>query len=227
MAYLANSPSKRWLSDQTQAALEGTSETHGYELPLVDDESAGADLLARGIPIGLMHSMGTMDEVALRADAAAVTRITHGSPVAFTLVEAVARAVAIAARQETPLGDLRLAVAVGLPDGEVRNVLSQEAFADPRSAVSVLASALDVAGSAGSFQEALEESVVPGGATDARATLVGALYAGHHGSAAIPQRLIDGLESRIYVSLAVPWFYRTVARLRGRAIELRADFGWP
>ena len=81
----------------------------------MDDESAGADLLARGIPIGLMHSMGTMDEVALRADAAAVTRITHGSPVAFTLVEAVARAVAIAARQETPLGDLRLAVAVGLP----------------------------------------------------------------------------------------------------------------
>ena len=43
--------------------------------------------------------------------------------------------------------------------------------------------------------------------------------------ALFPQRFIDDLESRIYVSLAVPWFYRTVARLQGRAIELRVDFG--
>jgi ADP-ribosylglycohydrolase len=225
MAYLANSPSKRWLSDQTLVALGGLSEAHEHQVPLVDDESVGADLLARGIPIGLMHSMGSGDEDALRADAAAVARITHGSPLAMTLVEAVARAVAIAARHETPLADLREAVAAGLPEGEVRSALDSGDAADSRSAVSVLASALGIAGSATSFQGALGESVAPGRATDARATLAGALYGGHHGSAVIPQRLIDGLEARIYVSLAVPWFYRTVAKLRGRAIELRADFG--
>jgi ADP-ribosylglycohydrolase len=225
MAYLANSPSKRWLSDQTLASLGGLSEAHEYQFPLVDDESVGADLLARGIPVGLMHSMGDMDEDALRADAAAVTRITHGSPLAMTLVEAVARAVAIAARHETPLADLREAVVAGLPEGEVRTALSKRDSVDSQSPGSVLASAIEIAGSASSFQDALEVAVAPGGATDARAALIGALYGGHHGSTVIPQRLIDGLEARIYVSLAVPWFYRTIARLRGRAIELRADFG--
>jgi ADP-ribosylglycohydrolase len=172
-----------------------------------------------------MHSMGTLDDASLRADAAAVTRITHGSPLAMTLVEAAARAVAIAARHERPLSDLRQDVAAGLPEGEVRRALGQGDSEDSHLPVAVLMSALDLAGSATSFQGALEDSVAPGGATDARAALVGALYGGHHGSAAIPLRLIDGLEARIYVSLAVPWFYRTVAKLRGRAIELRADFG--
>jgi hypothetical protein len=123
------------------------------------------------------------------------------------------------------LDELSLAIAEGLPDGQVREVLIGSSDGDRSEPTLVLRSALDIVGAATSFQDALEHAVAMGGATDARSSLVGALYGGHHGSAAIPQRLIDELEARIYVSLAVPWFYRTVARLRGRAIDLRADFG--
>ena len=225
MAYLAGSTSRRWLSDETAAALDGRSEEYEYQLPLVDDEDVGADILARGIPIGLMHSMGAFDGAALRTDTSAVTRITHGSPLALTLVEAVARAVALAARGSMQLDQLPSSVAKGLPDGRVHAVLGGLHDEDRSAPTQVLRSALDIVGAATSFQAALEQAVAMGGATDARSSLVGALYGGHYGSAAIPQRLIDDLEARIYVSLAVPWFYRTVARLRGRAIDFRTDFG--
>jgi ADP-ribosylglycohydrolase len=225
MSYLARSPSRRWLSDETAAALDGRSEVHEYQFPLVDDEHVSADVLARGIPIGLMHSMGAFDEAALRTDASLVTRITHGSPLALTLVEAVARAVALAARGPTELDQLDLSVAERLPAGQVHAALAGSSDGAQSEPTQVLTSALDIVGAATSFEDALEQAVAMGGATDARSSLVGALYGGHHGSAAIPQRLIDDLEARIYVSLAVPWFYRTVARLRGRAIDLRADFG--
>jgi ADP-ribosylglycohydrolase len=225
MSYLARSPSRRWLSDETATALDGRSEEHEYQLPLVDDEQVSADILARGIPIGLMHSMGAYNAAALRADASLVARITHGSPLALTLVEAVARAVALSARGASQLDQLTLLIAEDLPDGQVRVALTEPEIGERSEPTRVLTSALDIIGVASSFQDALERAVALGGSTDARSTLVGALYSGHHGSATIPQRLIDGLEARIYVSLAVPWFYRTVARLRGRAIDLRADFG--
>jgi len=225
MSYLARSTSRRWLSGETAAALDGRSEEHEYQLPLVDDEHVSADILARGIPIGLMHSMGAFNEAELRADASLVARITHGSPLALTLVEAVAGAVALSARGEKQLDQLPVLVAEDLPDGQVRVALTESEIGERSDPTQVLTSALDIVGAASSFQDALERAVAMGGSTDARSTLVGALYGGHHGSATIPQRLIDDLEARIYVSLAVPWFYRTVARLRGRAIDLRADFG--
>jgi ADP-ribosylglycohydrolase len=224
MAYLARSPSRRWLSAEVIAALDSRSEEYEYQVPLVDDEPIGADILARGIPVGLMHSMSALDDLALRGDATAVTRVTHGSPMAMSLVEAVARAVALASRRGIALDELRSLVASDLPDGRVRQAMLGVDDSEDTPAIQALISALDIAGSSSSFQDGLERSVVLGGATDARSTLVGALFGGHHGSAAIPQELIDGLEARIYVSLAVPWFYRTVARLRGRAIDLRSDF---
>ena len=225
MAYLARSTSRRWLSDTTALALDGRSEEHEYQLPLVDDEQVDADILARGIPIGLMHSMGAFDEQRLRADASLVTRITHGSPLALTLVEGAARAVSLAARGSLTLDRLRGLVAEGLLDGQVKSALFRTDETQSTEPTRVLISALDIVSAASSFQNALELSVALGGPTDARTALVGALFGGNRGSAAIPQHLIDGLEARIYVSLAVPWFYRTVARMRGRAIELRADFG--
>ncbi|HYP61705.1 MAG TPA: ADP-ribosylglycohydrolase family protein, partial [Thermomicrobiales bacterium] len=110
-------------------------------------------------------------------------------------------------------------------DGQVKSALFRTDETQSTEPTRVLISALDIVSAASSFQNALELSVALGGPTDARTALVGALFGGNRGSAAIPQHLIDGLEARIYVSLAVPWFYRTVARMRGRAIELRADFG--
>jgi ADP-ribosylglycohydrolase len=227
MSYLTRSDSRRWMTDETATALQDRSEQHQFQLPLVDDECVNPDVLARGIPIGLMHSMGAPDEAAIRSDVSAVTRITHGSPLAMSAVEAVARAVAMAARHELALDQLRAEVASQLPDGAVREALERHGadLSESHEVVATLMSALTVVETATAFEDVLERAVAPGGATDTRAALAAAIYGAHHGSGVIPQRLIDGLESRIFVSLAAPWFYRTIARLRGRAIDFRPGMG--
>jgi ADP-ribosylglycohydrolase len=228
MSYLARSDSRRWMSEETANTLDERSEQAGFQLPLVDDELVHAEVLARGIPIGLMHSLGTFDGGALRSDVGAVTRITHGSPLALSAAEAVARGIALAARHQVPLNKIGLEIAEELPDGRIRQALvrgESELEEADEPAISTLVSALSISGEAASFESALTEAVSLGGATDARAALVGAIFGAHNGASAIPQRFIDGLEPRIYVSLAAPSFYRTVARLRGRAIDFRIDFG--
>ncbi len=226
MSYLARADSRRWMSAEVAAALDGASEAAGFQLPLVDDEVVGADILARGIPIGLMHSMGALNDSRLRSEVELVTRVTHGSPLACSLVEAVARAMSHASRQSRTLNELKAVVAEELPDGEVRTALLTEAAAQAKtSPAATLIEAIEIASAASTFDDVLQRSVAPGGPADARAALAGALFAGHKGSSVIPQRFIDGLESRIYVSLAVPWFYRTVARRSGRVVDIRSSAG--
>ena len=222
MNYLARGDSRKWMTTGTAEVLDERSEAAEFRLPLVDDEVVEPDILARGVPIGLMHSMGQFHPAKLRAEAEAVTRITHGSPLAQSLVEAVALTMASAARQSVPLSDLSRLLLDSTGEGELRDGLINGIGVNELSDASkVLCEALAIVANAANLQEALERATCPGGATDSRASLVGALYGGYHGSAAIPQPLIDGLEPRIYVSLAVPWFYRTVARRSGRAIDLR------
>jgi ADP-ribosylglycohydrolase len=224
MAWLTRGDSRRWLHETTVAALEGPSEASDYRLPLRDDEVVGSDILARGMPIGLLHSMGPLKSDLLRSDVEAVTRITHGSPLAITLVETVSRLVAGSARGDQSIAEVVRDVSEVQDDGEVKRALGGDYTSAGEAAV-VLAEAVGLARDAENLGDLLSAAVAIGGATDSRAALAASLFAGNRGSQAIPQPFIDGLESRIYVSLAVPWFYRTVARRNGRAIELRMEQG--
>ncbi|HRA48468.1 MAG TPA: ADP-ribosylglycohydrolase family protein [Thermomicrobiales bacterium] len=222
MAWLARGDSSRWLHPTTQMAIGGLSEEHGYSMPLIDDELVGADVLARALPIGLLHSMGKYDRQRLIEDAEHVTRITHGSPVSLSVVATAAQIVALTVRGGTAIEDVIQSVLDELPDGDVKRALKGEPDGCSEPA-RVLTEAIALATSAESFGQILSDAVAMGGAADSRAALAAALFAGHEGSQVIPQKLIDELESRIYVSLAVPWFYRTVAKRNGRAIDLRVQ----
>jgi ADP-ribosyl-[dinitrogen reductase] hydrolase len=220
MAWLARGESRRWLHPTTLAALEGSSEEHDYRLPLRDDEIVGADMIARGLPIGLLHSMGKLDSETLNADAETIARITHGSPLAHSVVQTAARMIADVTRASDSIEQSIAAIRETTGVGAVSLALDGERDDVPEVAV-VLAEAAQLAVESVSFESLLQTAVEAGGASDSRAAFAAALYAGHKGTAVIPQRLIDDLESRIYVSLAVPWFYRTVAKRNGRAIDLR------
>lgn len=229
MSYLARSDSRRWMSEQTLEALDGRTEEHDYQLPLVDDELVTGEVAARGIPIGLIHSIGTLNSSMLTRETAIVTRITHGSPLAQSAVETVALAMSIAARKTAQLDEITPLLLEAMPDGEVRDAIVQTssgAELDPEDTASaVIASSLAIAGTANSLEQCLQAATELGGATDSRAAIAGALYGGYHGGSAIPQRFIDDLEARIYVSLAVPWFFRTAARRAGMLIDLRHHGG--
>ncbi len=58
LAFLAVGESKRWMGDETRAALERASESLVYRVALDEDGPATGDVAARGIPIGLIHAVG-------------------------------------------------------------------------------------------------------------------------------------------------------------------------
>ena len=58
-----------------------------------------------------------------------------------------------------------------------------------------------------SFADAVFAAANAGGASDTVGAIAGALAGAYGGDTSVPQPLIDGLGSRIYVSLAAPWFY--------------------
>jgi len=62
-----------------------------------------------------------------------------------------------------------------------------------------------------------------GGATDTVAAISGALVGAYGGDTSIPQDLINDLGSRIYISLAAPWYFRTAQARAGILLTLRPD----
>jgi ADP-ribosyl-[dinitrogen reductase] hydrolase len=236
MAFLAVGESKRWMGDDTRAALARAADTLVYRVPLNEDGPATGDVAARGIAIGLIHAVGTFRAEELRADAEVVTRLTHGSPLAIAATTAVAFAVQLAARGEVLAAEWAKATAEFVSVGEVAERLTEaaELFAAGESseravailgngieASSVVAAAIYAAMGAANFDEAVFTAVNAGGATDARGAIAGAIAGATRGAGGIPQRWIDNLEGRIYVSLAAPWFHRTALRRSGLVIDLR------
>jgi ADP-ribosylglycohydrolase len=75
------------------------------------------------------------------------------------------------------------------------------------------------------FENAVFAAVNAGGATDTVGALTGALAGAAGGASGIPQDLIDGLEGRIYVSLAAPWLHKAARQRAGHQIDLRPVHG--
>jgi ADP-ribosyl-[dinitrogen reductase] hydrolase len=236
VVYLTRGESKQWMSGDTLAALQAADASLNFQVPINEDDPATGEVASRGVAIGLLHSMGDLDPGALRADAEAVTRLTHGSPAAIAATTAVAHAVRLAARGETPRREWAKDVAGILQTGELadRLLLADELLTSGmptaaaiarvgtgEAAVESVPAAFLAAMAADSFAEAVLTAVNAGGATDSIAAIAGALAGAAGGISNIPQRFIDDLESRIYVSLAAPWFFRAVLLRSGEVIDLR------
>lgn len=241
MLFLARGESRRWLRPDTHAALDRAEETLLFRVPLDEDAPATGEVASRGAPIGLLHSVGGFEPDRLRADAEGVVRLTHGSPAAVAAATAVAYGVRLAARGETPRERWAAETADFLDDsggGEVAAGLRRvdalvtagtpvaEALATlgtGPAAREAVPAAFAAAMAAGVFEDAVLAAANSGGATDTVGSIAGALAGAAEGASGIPQALIDGLEGRIYVSLAAPWFYRTALRLGGLVIDVRPD----
>ena len=94
-----------------------------------------------------------------------------------------------------------------------------EADASPERRI--LADIVDVVRGAETFDAAASRAIALGGLTDSNGAVAGAIAGARFGASGIPQQLIDGLDARIYLTLAAPWFYRTAARRAGTVIDLR------
>jgi ADP-ribosylglycohydrolase len=238
MLHLAAGPSRRWMREATLAALDAASETLEFSVPIDEDGPATGDVASRGVPIGLLHAVGRFDPSRLRADAEAVARLTDGGPAAFNAVSAVAYVVRLAAvgSQRTTwardtaefLGGGALAERLAEVDALLQNeplpaVL--DAIGTGLAATESVPAAIAAAMREPVFEDAVFAAVNAGGAADTVGALTGAIAGAAEGASGIPQGLIDGLEGRIYISLAAPWFHKAARQRAGQLIDLRPVHG--
>lgn len=238
MLHLASGPSRAWIHPGTRAALDAAADSLEFVVPVDEDGPATGDVAARGVPIGLLHAVGRFDPRALRDDAEAVTRLTHGGPAAFNATAAVAFAVRLAATGAPPASWAR-ETASFLGGGELAERLSRlddllgsvpldsalDTIGTGLTAAESIPAAFVAAMSTTTFEEAVFSAVRAGGATDTVGALAGALAGAAHGASGIPQTLIDGLEGRIYISLAAPWYHKAARQRAGQLIDLRPVHG--
>lgn len=238
LVHLAAGPSRRWMPPATAAALDAAAQSLEFEVPLDEDGAATGDVAARGVPVGLLHAVGRFDPGRLRADAEAVVRLTHGGPAAINAATAVAFAVRLAATgqpreswvRETAaflqVGELaeRLDALDGvLAEGSLDQILEKTGTGLP--ATQSVPAAFAAAMLEPVFERAVFAALNAGGATDTIGALTGALAGAANGASGIPQNLIDGLEGRIYVSLAAPWFHKAARQRAGQLIDLKPRHG--
>lgn len=238
LLHLASGPSRHWIHPDTLRALETANETLDFVAPLHEDGPATGDVAARGVAIGLMHAVGRFSPDALRSDAETASRLTHGGPAAFNAVTAVAFAVRLAATG-APRETWASSTAEFLGGG---SLAEQLATIEPALAAQGVAATLDAIGTGieatqsvpaaitlamafPQFEEALFAAANAGGASDTIGAITGAIAGAANGASDIPQDLIDGLEGRIYVSLAAPWLYKAARQRAGQLIDLRPVHG--
>jgi ADP-ribosylglycohydrolase len=235
LVHLAQGDSAHWLGAETRAALERAAETLNFAVAVDEDGPATGDVALRGVPVGLMASVGRFDPQMLWSDSDVVTRLTHTSPAQTAAVSAVAYAVQLAARATAEPGAWLQEVAAFLEAGSLAEALIRASVISQQGArvsdvlheigtgpdvVESVPAGIAAAALSDTFEEAVLAAVNAGGATDTVAALAGALAGAHRGASDIPQALIDGLGGRIYVSLAAPWFRRAAMSRAGLTIDL-------
>lgn len=239
MLHLAAGSSRKWMGAATAEALDRANETLEFCVPVAEDGAATADVASRGVPIGLIHAVGRFDPERLRADAEEVTRLTHGGPAAFNATTAVAYAIRLAATG-APRADWIRETAAFLGGGELAARLEEvdrmigAGISPPDllarigtgpAAIEAIPAAMAAAMLEPVYEDAVFAAVNAGGAADTVGALTGALAGAAEGASGIPQELIDGLEGRIYISLAAPWFYKAARQRAGEIIDLRPVHG--
>ncbi len=200
LGFLIAGPSKQWMSEAMVTGIQLAADHDGLVPESYQPEPELA-VAVRGVPVGLMHAVGGYDERALELEAATASRLSHAGSAQSSLTAEIAKAINRAGRSR-----------------EVAPI-AIEADASPERRI--LADIVDVVRGAETFDAAASRAIALGGLTDSNGAVAGAIAGARFGASGIPQQLIDGLDARIYLTLAAPWFYRTAARRAGTVIDLR------
>jgi ADP-ribosylglycohydrolase len=203
MMYLVEGPSRHWMPEAMQAGIREAFAGDG-QVPASLAPDGSLAVAVRGVPIGLMHAIGGFDRDSFVEDTRVVTRLSHGGLAQQQLVLDVATAL-LGLLRPKPVEPIEL-------DADLTGVTEE------RGTIARLAA---LAGGDAPFEEVVFAAVNTERPADGAGAIAGALAGARHGAGGIPQALIDGLEARVYLSLAAPWFYKTAARRAGTLIDLR------
>lgn len=240
---LARSDSRRFLDPTTLAAIERMeSDTDaGFQAGAATDGPAGNAIAPALVPIGLMHALGRLNPEIFTREVLRAGCITHSRPESLNGALAMAYAVWLLAGERIPAEllieevasfidedevaqRLRLAGSLVPPGGEIDRDQMMASLAEIGTscdvAESVGAAFYCFAAAKGELEVATLLAANAGGDTDTIAAMAGALAGTYQGARAIPARLVDGLEGRMYILVAAPGLYRAAQRRAGTFIQL-------
>ena len=203
LLYLVEGPSRHWMPDAMAAGIEAAF-PHDGQLPERAVPDGSLAVAVRGVPIGLVHSVGGFDPARVGEETRIVTRTSHPGVAQHQLTLDVALGVAGILREE-PIEPIQLG-------GDMSGIAGERAM---------IADLLAEAKRDEPFQQVVFDAVNELRPADSAGAVAGAFAGAVAGASGIPQGLIDGLEARIYLSLAAPWLYKTAARRAGTLIDLR------
>lgn len=233
MRFLARGESRRWMNPDTLQSLDDENEP--WYLSAREDDP---EVALRGISIGMIHAGPKIDIAALYRDVATVVTLTHERELAIDQAALVALAVArvlgghedqatllhsLAPANPTDLLGQALAKAASVMADSTDLESFMKASAIGHTSIDIVTSAIGAFVLAERFEDAVFRAASAGGAADSRGALAGALAGAHFGAGGIPQMLIDDLQGRIYLTLAAPWFYRTIQLMTGRGLSLGSE----
>jgi ADP-ribosyl-[dinitrogen reductase] hydrolase len=200
LTFLVAGPSSEWMSEATIRGIELAADNDG----LVPDDYLPEPELAvavRGVPVGLLHAVGGFSETTLEAEAGVASRLSHAGANQTRLTAEVAKVINSA--------------------GRYRLVPELEAHSESFPQLNELREIMGSIRTSETFASSVSTVIGRGGITDSTGAIAGAVAGARFGASGIPQDLIDGLDARIYLTLAAPWFYRAAVRRAGTVIDLR------
>ena len=226
-----------FLGGTTRAALVRAEATSENQAGIGGDGTAGVSPAARVAPIGLVHALGRFNPELLTREVLRSCLITHAHPEAVNGALAIAYAIDRLTRRETPPVMLVSDVLAFVDEDAVARQLRlaerllQAGNADDAEALArigtsgyvaeaVAAALYLVAAHDGDFESAVLASANAGGASTAIGAMVGALTGAWCGAQRLPLKLVDGLESRMYILMAAPALLRTAQRRAGLFLQL-------
>ncbi len=224
LAILARGEARRWMNPATREAIELAEEG------VASDARVTGDVAARGIALGLIAAGdAARGASSIPAGAKPLAEMTHADPLAATSISIVAEALRASAlgeiatnllpnhlaaldfSEEFTAGFRMIESGIAAEDS-FEKIAARAGFGD--GAVPVVLSSVASAAKASDFESGVYAAAALGGAADSRAAIAGAILGAASGTAGLPQPLIDGLEGRMYLMLAAPWFFQTI-QLKG------------
>lgn len=232
-------PSRQFLGRTTVAALARADITGDFQAGLSGDWPPGNGAATRVAPLGLLHALGRFNSEVFTREVMRSGLITHSHPESLNGALALALAVRLLVNQEVPPELLIGEVLSFIDEDEVarhlrwaaRLVNSSPGFSQDlvnlRSigtssyvAESVAAALYCFARYPDDFERAVLTAVNAGGDADTVAAMTGSLAGTHLGAHALPLRLVDNLEGRMYILVAAPGLYRAAQRRAGFFLKL-------
>lgn len=201
--FLTESATRTLMSDTVVQNIDVAFEHEGL-VPEGTGTEFEASVAARGVIVGLLHSVGDPDPDALRSDATIAARLTHDDAESIAATHFVAQVTELASRYVDKDQDWEI------PEIGFTGPVADE-----------LVSIANLAHRASAFEEVVLPVVRQGGDAATMGAIAGGIAGARFGAAGLPQFLIDDLDARIYLSMAAPWFYRTAMKKAGFAIDLR------